>query len=267
MDYLQFDGLRLPFRADPHSRAKPLGNRAHRRGLCGAAAQGDIPLRESRRPEGICRLFHPIQPERLARPRCLCPRGKGAAAAGSRAGSRRAARHGACEAAPSQIRFTDPNTYPFLEAYYAASAMGVEDAADKGDALLREYARTLIEYIEYYLRFDGVQGDMVSPIIDEKLEPAGRRLLPCRICRAQGSHRRDQRLLPFARSRRGEPRGCGRQAPPGRYDPYPAQRHSAIVPTGDKRRKPLLCGGAFHILRVGTSGREQPLPSRSRHPP
>ena len=50
---------------------------------------------------------------------------------------------------PSQIRFTDSNTYPFLEAYYAASAMGVEDAADKGDALLREYARTLIEYIEY----------------------------------------------------------------------------------------------------------------------
>lgn len=74
---------------------------------------------------------------------------------------------------PSQIRFTDSNTYPFLEAYYAASAMGVEDAADKGDALLREYARTLIEYIEYYLRFDGVQGDMVSPIIDDKLDQLG----------------------------------------------------------------------------------------------
>ena len=43
----------------------------------------------------------------------------------------------------------------------------------KGDALLREYARTLIEYIEYYLRFDGVQGDMVSPIIDEKLDQLG----------------------------------------------------------------------------------------------
>ena len=52
-------------------------------------------------------------------------------------------------------------------------ALGVEDAADKGDALLREYARTLIEYIEYYLRFDGVQGDMVSPIIDEKLDQLG----------------------------------------------------------------------------------------------
>lgn len=158
---------------------------------------------------------------------------------------------------PSQIRFTDSNTYPFLEAYYAASAMGVEDAADKGDALLREYARTLIEYIEYYLRFDGVQGDMVSPIIDEKPRPAGRRLLPGCICRSQGNHRRDQRLLPFARGRRGEPRGCGRQAPPGRYDPYPAQRHRAIATTTDKRRKPLLCGGAFPILRIGASGRKQ----------
>ena len=38
---------------------------------------------------------------------------------------------------------------------------------------MREYARTLIEYIEYYLRFDGVQGDMVSPIIDEKLDQLG----------------------------------------------------------------------------------------------
>ena len=80
---------------------------------------------------------------------------------------------GLAKLTPSQIRFTDSNTYPFLEAYYAASAMGVEDAADKGDALLREYARTLIEYIEYYLRFDGVQGDMVSPIIDEKLDQLG----------------------------------------------------------------------------------------------
>ena len=61
----------------------------------------------------------------------------------------------------SQIRFTDTNTYPFLEAYYAAGAMGVEGAVEKGDALLEEYAQTLIEYIEYYLRFEGVQGDMV----------------------------------------------------------------------------------------------------------
>ncbi|MDE5579705.1 MAG: DUF2723 domain-containing protein [Alistipes sp.] len=73
----------------------------------------------------------------------------------------------------SQIRFTDTNTYPFLEAYYAASAMGAADAADKGDALLREYAKTLIEYIEYYLRFEGVQGDMVAGLVDDKLEELG----------------------------------------------------------------------------------------------
>ena len=31
----------------------------------------------------------------------------------------------------SQVRFTDTNTYPFLEAYYAASAMGDKEAAAK----------------------------------------------------------------------------------------------------------------------------------------
>ncbi len=73
----------------------------------------------------------------------------------------------------SQIRFTDTNTYPLLEAYYAASAMGIEEAATKGDALLREYARTLFEYIKYYWRFSGVQGDMVAGIIDDKLDQLG----------------------------------------------------------------------------------------------
>ena len=73
----------------------------------------------------------------------------------------------------SQVRFTEANTYPFLEAYYAASALGVPEAAEKGDALLREYARTLIEYIEYYLRFEGAQGDMVSGELDNKLDELG----------------------------------------------------------------------------------------------
>ncbi len=72
-----------------------------------------------------------------------------------------------------QIRFTDMNTYPFLEAYYAAGAMGVEGAMEKGDALLREYADTLIEYINYYLSFEEVQGDMVLPVLDEKLDELG----------------------------------------------------------------------------------------------
>jgi len=39
---------------------------------------------------------------------------------------------------------------------------------DKGDALLRGYMTSLMQYIEYYLGFDGRQGDLVSPIIDEK---------------------------------------------------------------------------------------------------
>ena len=73
----------------------------------------------------------------------------------------------------SQIRFTEANTYPFLEAYYAASALGVPEAAEKGDRLLREYARTLIEYIEYYFRFEGLQGDMISSELDAKLDELG----------------------------------------------------------------------------------------------
>ena len=48
-----------------------------------------------------------------------------------------------------------------------------KEAAAKGDALLREYAQTLIEYIEHYLRFEGAQGDMVSGLIDEKLDQLG----------------------------------------------------------------------------------------------
>ena len=73
----------------------------------------------------------------------------------------------------SQIHFTDMNTYPYIEGYYAAASMGAEGAAEKGDALLREYATTLIEYIEYYFRFDGALGDMVSDTIDAKLTELG----------------------------------------------------------------------------------------------
>ena len=49
----------------------------------------------------------------------------------------------------------------------------VAKAAEKGDALMREYTQTLIEYIDYYLRFDGVLGDMVTPLFDEKLDQLG----------------------------------------------------------------------------------------------
>ena len=64
----------------------------------------------------------------------------------------------------TQLRFTEANTYPFIEAYYAIGDF------DKGDALLMAYADTLIDYIEYYLQFEDVQGDLVTGIIDDKLD-------------------------------------------------------------------------------------------------
>ena len=62
------------------------------------------------------------------------------------------------------MRFTEANTYPFIEAYYAIAE------GEKGDALLTDYAEVLIEYIEYYLRFEGMSGDLVSGIIDDKFD-------------------------------------------------------------------------------------------------
>ena len=70
----------------------------------------------------------------------------------------------------SQIRFTDSNTFPFLEAYYAAAALGDQTAAEKGDALMRDYLRNTIEYIEYYLLFDGYQASMVDQELNERLD-------------------------------------------------------------------------------------------------
>ena len=70
----------------------------------------------------------------------------------------------------TQIRFTDANTYPFLEAYYAAAALGSPTANEKGDALMRAYFRNLVEYIEYYLLFDGVQGVMVDKELSDRLD-------------------------------------------------------------------------------------------------
>ncbi len=65
---------------------------------------------------------------------------------------------------PDRIRFTEANTYPFIEGYYAIGAY------DKGDILLVMYADTLIDYIEYYLQFEGIQGELVSNIIDDKMD-------------------------------------------------------------------------------------------------
>ncbi len=63
-----------------------------------------------------------------------------------------------------KIRFSDANTLPFIEAYYALG----EDAL--GDGLLREYAQCLMEYIDYYLGFEGAQGYMIEEALWEKLE-------------------------------------------------------------------------------------------------
>ncbi len=148
--------LRLPVRADPHAGAEPLRDRTHRRRLRRAAAQRDLPLRKPQRSTSLRRLLHPIQPFGLTRPRLRSPGLPRSCCA--RTVSTRPSNCSTSDSKSiptSQIRFTDANTYPFLEAYYAASAMGAEGAAEKGDALLREYAHTLIEYIEYYLRFEG----------------------------------------------------------------------------------------------------------------
>ncbi len=67
-----------------------------------------------------------------------------------------------------QIRFTEDNTLPLLEAYYAASAMGVEGAAEKGDALMREYVQSLEEYLDYYLSFDESQASLVQSLLYDK---------------------------------------------------------------------------------------------------
>ncbi len=63
-----------------------------------------------------------------------------------------------------KIRFSDANTYPFIEAYYALEEW------EKGDALLNAYKDSLIEYIEYYLLFDGVKSALVERQITERMD-------------------------------------------------------------------------------------------------
>jgi hypothetical protein len=45
---------------------------------------------------------------------------------------------------------------------------------DRADALLLEYSKTLIEYIEYYLQFEGIQGDMVDNKMYDKMDELSR---------------------------------------------------------------------------------------------
>lgn len=64
----------------------------------------------------------------------------------------------------AKIRFTDANTYPFIEAYYSIEEW------EKGDDLFNDYLDTLIEHIEYYLQFDNLQASLVDGIIQEKMD-------------------------------------------------------------------------------------------------
>ncbi len=63
-----------------------------------------------------------------------------------------------------QIRYTPANTIPFVECYYALEQF------EKGDDLFLGYINNIVEHIEYYLRFEGYQGDLVSPLIDDRLD-------------------------------------------------------------------------------------------------
>ena len=67
-----------------------------------------------------------------------------------------------------QIRFSEANTFPFIECYYD---LGLNE---KGDALLLAYGDNLIDYIEYYLLFEGIQGDLVADIMYDKLDELSR---------------------------------------------------------------------------------------------
>ena len=69
------------------------------------------------------------------------------------------------EVLPSpKIRYTDANTYPYIEAFYSLGEM------ERGDALLTNYANVLIEYIEYYLQFDGYKANLVAGEIRDKMD-------------------------------------------------------------------------------------------------
>ncbi len=54
--------------------------------------------------------------------------------------------------------------YFMIDAYYAAGAF------ERGDVLLEDYANTLQEYIEYYLRFDGAKANLVAQAWSDKFQ-------------------------------------------------------------------------------------------------
>ena len=121
----------------------------------------------------------------------------------------------------SQVRFTDTNTYPFLEAYYAASAMGDKEAAGLS-------ADRIHRALPPFRRGAGRHG--LGPYRREA-RPAGRHLLPGQLRRPQGGGGRTERLLPFAGGLRGEPDRRGRQTPAARLG---AAARREITGTGNE---------------------------------
>lgn len=63
-----------------------------------------------------------------------------------------------------RIRFSENNTYPFIECFYMI------EKYDKGDLLLLAYADNLIDYIEYFLQFEGAFESMTESTLSAKLD-------------------------------------------------------------------------------------------------
>ncbi|MDD3108994.1 MAG: DUF2723 domain-containing protein, partial [Alistipes sp.] len=63
-----------------------------------------------------------------------------------------------------QIRHAYIATIPIIQAYYMAG----EDA--KGDAILKDYAQNLEEYVTYYLRFTGTVKNLTQQQLHEKIQ-------------------------------------------------------------------------------------------------
>ncbi|MDR2895026.1 MAG: DUF2723 domain-containing protein, partial [Alistipes sp.] len=57
---------------------------------------------------------------------------------------------------PAKFDYNFNGMWPVIDAYYTAGA------TERGDVLLEDYANTLQEYIEYYLRFDGARAEMIA---------------------------------------------------------------------------------------------------------
>ena len=64
----------------------------------------------------------------------------------------------------NQLRFTEANTYPFIECYYELGLY------EKGDQLAKAYFDNLVEYIEHYMTFGNEKAALVENILYYKLD-------------------------------------------------------------------------------------------------